>query len=75
MEMNRMSERLTEVYAILCCLSEDEKNRIPQKVWKEIEKKRSHTYKYSYTKGDELILPDDTLAMLCEIRLRYLKTI
>lgn len=73
--MNITSERLTEVYAILCCLSEDEKKRIPKKVWEEIEKKRSHTYKYSYTPGDELLLPDDTIALLCEIRLKYLKKV
>ena len=46
--MENISERFTEVYAILNCLEQSEKEKIPKKIWREIEKRKSNTYEYVY---------------------------
>ena len=51
--INNISDRFTEVYSILKCLDKKERKKILLKVWKEIERRKSNSYKYYYIPGDE----------------------
>ena len=73
MDVNNLSKIFTEVYAILNCLDEKEKDKIPTEVWREIEKRKSNIYEYSYIPGDEQYLNDYTISMLIQIYFKYLK--
>jgi len=72
--INNISERFTEIYSILNCLDEKDRAKIPTKIWREIERRKSNTYQYSYVPGDEEYLDDYTIAMLNHIYFKYLKT-
>lgn len=71
--INNISDRLTEVYSILKCLDKKDREKIPLKVWKEIEKRKSNSYKYQYIPGDEQYLDDYTIAILNQIYFNYFK--
>lgn len=71
--INNISDRLTEVYSILKCLDKKDREKIPLKVWKKIEKRKSISYKYQYIPGDEEYLDDYTIAILNQIYFNYLK--
>lgn len=71
--INNISDRLTEVYSILKCLDKKDREKIPLKVWKEIEKRKSNSYKYQYISGDEQYLDDYTIAILNQIYFNYFK--
>lgn len=71
--INNISDRFTEVYSILKCLDKKERKKIPLKVWKEIERRKSNSYKYYYIPGDEQYLDDYTIAILNQIYFNYLK--
>lgn len=71
--INNISDRFTEVYSILKCLDKKYIEKIPLKVWKEIETKKSNSYKYKYVPGDEQYLDDYTIAILNQIYFKYLK--
>ena len=71
--INNISDRFTEVYSILKCLDKKEREKIPLKVWKEIERRKSNSYKYQYIPGDEQYLDDYTIAILNQIYFNYLK--
>lgn len=70
---NDLSFRYSEVYAILNCFSEKEKRKIPLKLWNMLDKQRNINYNYFYVPGDEQYLSDDTIAILCNIYMRYLR--
>ncbi len=71
--INNISDRFTEVYSILKCLDKKDREKIPLKVWKEIERRKSNSYKYYYIPGDEQYLDDYTIAILNQIYFNYLK--
>ncbi len=71
--INNISDRLAEVYSILKCLDEKDREKIPINVWKEIERRKSNLYKYQYIPGDEQYLDDYTIAILTRIYFNYLK--
>lgn len=71
--INNIADRFTEVYSILKCLDEKDREKIPIIIWKEIEKRKSDTYEYSYVPGDEQYLSDYTIAILNQIYFKYLK--
>ena len=71
--INNISDRLTEVYSILKCLDKKDREKIPLKVWKEIEKRKSNNYEYKYIPGDEQYLDDYTIAILNKIYFNYFK--
>ena len=71
--INNISDRFTEVYSILKCLDEKDREKIPQKVLKEIENKKNNSYQYQYIPGDEQYLDDYTIAILNQIYFKYLK--
>lgn len=71
--INKLCDRYSELYAILSCLDENNKAKIPLKVWNEIKNKKNNDYNYSYTPGDEQYLSEYTIAMLNEIYFNYFK--
>ena len=71
--INNIADRFTEVYSILKCLDEKDKEKIPIIIWKEIKKRKSDTYEYSYVPGDEKYLNDYTIAILNQIYFKYLR--
>lgn len=71
--INNIADRFTEVYSILKCLDEKDREKIPIIIWKEIEKRKSDAYEYSYVPGDEQYLNDYTIAILNHIYFKYLK--
>ena len=71
--IKNIADRFTEVYSILKCLNEKDKEKIPTTIWVEIEKRKSNTYEYSYVPGDEQYLSDYTIAILNQIYFKYLK--
>ncbi len=71
--INNISDRLTEVYSILKCLDKKDREKIPLKVWKAIEARKSNSYKYQYIPGDEQYLDSYTIAILNQIYFNYLK--
>ena len=71
--MNHISDRLTEVYSILKCLDQKDREKIPLPIWKEIERRKNNAYTYQYIPGDEQYLNDDTIAILNYIYFHYLK--
>lgn len=70
---NKIANNFSEVYAILNCLSDNDKIRIPDNVWKEIKLRKNNKYVYEYVPGDEEYLSDDTIAILNYIYLQYFK--
>lgn len=68
-----LANRYTEVYAILKCLNDEDKNKIPVNVWKELEVKKNNSYEYQYIPGDEQYLDNYTIAILAMIYNNYLR--
>ena len=72
--INDISDRFTEVFSILRCLDEKDREKIPPIIWQELEKRKNDACEYSYIPGDEQYLDDYTIAILNQIYFKYLKT-
>lgn len=70
-----LGKRLVEVEEVLKYLSEEEKKKIPNKVFEFINKNKAKDYKWQIDKSKSLSeqeLSDDTYAILAYISMEYL---
>lgn len=72
--IDQISNSFSEVFAILNCLSEEDKNKIPKSVWNKIINMKNNEYNYEYIPGDEEYLNEYTIAILIHIYFKYFKS-